>query len=107
MEIRIDSNFLNNVASLLYGDIIPIFLENNSNNVVGRCQIFLDKISGHYYADLNLEDEKSIDLYVYYMSSFNSKGYCEIDNLSLHSKQRNDKPSKKLKDLIVKKEKQE
>ena len=91
----------------MYGDIIPIYFGNDPSKIIGRCQIGLDKNSGHRYADLILDDEEHSNLYIYYMSSFNSNGYCEIDNLSLHSKQRNDKPSKKLKDIIVKKENQE
>ena len=101
MEIRIDSDVLNRFGSIYYNDIIPVFLDNNPNKVIGRCQIILDKISGHIYADLALDDGVSLDLYVYYFNSINSNGRCEIENVSLHSKQRNDIDSKRLKDMVV------
>lgn len=101
MKIRIDSNVLNRFGDIHYGDIIPVFLDNNPNHILGSCQIILDKNSGHIYADLSLKEPVDFDLFVYFFSSVDGNGYFEIENVGLHSKQRNDASTKRLKEMIV------
>lgn len=93
---------LNRFNDINYGDVMPVFLDNNSSNVIGTCQITLNKSTGLIFTDLNLNSEISLDLYVYYFISIDDNGCCTIETVVLNSKQKNDKPTRKLKEMIVK-----
>jgi hypothetical protein len=105
MTVRINSDFINTFNCVSAANLIPIFLDNNPNKVLGDCNI--SNQEDHSYADLtffkgvNFNDEVGLDMYVYFYTSINAEGWCEIENIGLHTKKRSDKDTKTLRELIV------
>lgn len=105
MNVRINSDFLNAFNCVGTADLIPMLLDNNPNAVLGDCNI--SNQDNHSYANLNFfenvnfNDEVGLDMYIYFYTSINAEGSCEIENIGLHSEKRNDKDTKTLRELII------
>lgn len=105
MTVKINSDFLNTFECVGTADLIPIFLDNNPNVILGDCNIYSQ--DNHSYANLNFfepakfDDEIGLDMYIYFYTSINVVGNCEIENIGLHSKKRSDRDTKTLREIII------
>ncbi|MDP4286229.1 MAG: hypothetical protein Q8891_17605 [Bacteroidota bacterium] len=102
MELKIDSDALNNIKDVCWTNDIPIYLNNDPRKVIGSCKIKLNKINGRLYAHLNLQDDISTHLYVYFYDKTKPENNCkEIVNVSLHQSESDKHPTKFLDEMIV------
>jgi hypothetical protein len=100
MILKIKLSFLDKIAPLSYSNPVFILLDNHPDRVVGTCEIVNDELMNHF-ANFELYEEISNDLFVYYISKNTNDGIFHLSHLSLHSEPGKDLFTKKIKEMIV------
>jgi len=98
MVVRL--SLLDHKEVIFSSDIVPVFVEDNNYREIGTCKIFRNK-EGHYMGDLELEEDINENCFFYYRSRTNDGGIFIFSGLDLTTTELVNKPTTRLKDMVV------